>query len=130
LAAVLGGTQSLHTNGYDEALTLPTGEAATLALRTQQILAHESGVAATVDPLGGSYFVESLTSELEAAAVRYLEAIERMGGASQAIAYMQEEVHRAAYEHQLAVESEDRVVVGVNRFADVEETPPMAQPDY
>ena len=130
LAAVLGGTQSLHTNGYDEALTLPTGEAATLALRTQQILAHESGVASTVDPLGGSYFVESLTSDLEAAAVRYLDAIERMGGASRAIAYMQEEVHGAAYEHQLAVESGDRVVVGVNRYSDVEETPPMAQPDY
>src|SRR5690606_33173985 len=93
LSAVLGGTQSLHTNGFDEALSLPTGEAATLALRTQQILAHESGVASTVDPLGGSYFVESLTSALEEKAVRYLEAIEELGGAAQAIGFMQEEVH-------------------------------------
>lgn len=131
LAAVLGGTQSLHTNGYDEALSLPTGEAATLALRTQQILAHESGVAATVDPLAGSYFIESLTDALEEKALQYLEAIEELGGAARAIEYMQEEVHRAAYEHQLAVETGDRVVVGVNRYTAEESAPlDIPEPDY
>jgi methylmalonyl-CoA mutase N-terminal domain/subunit len=130
LAAVLGGTQSLHTNGYDEALSLPTAAAATLALRTQQVLAHESGVTETVDPLGGSYYVESLTDALEAKATAYLEAIEKMGGAAGAIEYMQEEVHRAAYEHQLAVESGERVVVGVNRHADEAESLDIEQPDY
>ncbi len=128
LAAVLGGTQSLHTNGYDEALSLPTGEAATLALRTQQILAHESGIASTVDPLAGSYYVESLTASLEEKVVQYIEAIEELGGAARAIEYMQEEVHRAAYEHQIAVESGDRVVVGVNRYA-VEEGSPLEIPE-
>jgi methylmalonyl-CoA mutase, N-terminal domain len=131
LAAILGGTQSLHTNGYDEALSLPTADAATLALRTQQLLAHEAGVTETIDPLGGSYYVESLTSALEEKAVAYLEAIEEMGGAAQAIAYMQEEIHRAAYKHQLAVEAGERVIVGVNRYVDegaarVE----LSQPDY
>jgi methylmalonyl-CoA mutase N-terminal domain/subunit len=131
LSAVLGGTQSLHTNGYDEALALPTADAATLALRTQQVLAYESGVTDTVDPLGGSYFVESLTSALEEKATRYLEAIEKVGGAARAIDYMQEEVHRAAYEHQLKVESGERVVVGVNRFEDPDEGPVhIPQPDY
>jgi methylmalonyl-CoA mutase, N-terminal domain len=130
LAAVLGGTQSLHTNGYDEALALPTADAATLALRTQQILAHESGVASTVDPLGGSYYVESLTTALEEKAIGYVEAIEAMGGASHAIEYMQEEVHRAAYTHQLAVESGERVVVGVNRYAGGPEEGVIPQPDY
>ncbi|HEX6926459.1 MAG TPA: methylmalonyl-CoA mutase family protein [Longimicrobiaceae bacterium] len=130
LAAILGGTQSLHTNGYDEALSLPTGEAATLALRTQQILAHESGVASTVDPLGGSYYVEALTTAIEEKAVRYLEAIEKLGGASHAIAYMQEEVHRAAYEHQLAVESGDRIVVGVNAYQEDSGPAEIEQPDY
>jgi methylmalonyl-CoA mutase N-terminal domain/subunit len=131
LSAVLGGTQSLHTNGYDEALALPTGEAATLALRTQQVLAYESGVTDTVDPLGGSYFVESLTGALETKAVEYLEAIEKMGGAARAIEYMQDEVHRAAYEHQLAVEGGERVVVGVNRFQDPNEEPVhIPHPDY
>jgi methylmalonyl-CoA mutase, N-terminal domain len=130
LAAVLGGTQSLHTNGYDEALSLPTAEAATLALRTQQVLAHESGVADTVDPLGGSYYVEALTAAVEERAAAYLTRIEEMGGAPAAIEFMQEEVHRAAYEHQLAVESGDRVVVGVNRFAGAEQPVQLTQPDY
>jgi methylmalonyl-CoA mutase N-terminal domain/subunit len=130
LAAVLGGTQSLHTNGYDEALALPTAEAATLALRTQQILAHESGVTETVDPLGGSYYVEALTTALEERAVEYLERIADQGGAASAIEYMQEEVHRAAYEHQLAVESGERVVVGVNRFVEEDEVVRIEQPDY
>jgi methylmalonyl-CoA mutase N-terminal domain/subunit len=123
LAAVLGGTQSLHTNGYDEALALPTGEAATLALRTQQVLAFESGVTATVDPLGGSYFVESLTTALEEKARQYIETIDEMGGAAQAIEFMQKEIHRAAYEHQLKIEEGERVVVGVNRFVDPDEAP-------
>ena len=130
LAAVLGGTQSLHTNGYDEALALPTAESATLALRTQQVLAHESGVTETVDPLGGSYYVEALTSEVEERAMKYLDRIEQQGGASRAIDYMQEEVHRAAYEHQLAVESRDRIVVGVNRFHDEAARAEIKQPDF
>jgi methylmalonyl-CoA mutase, N-terminal domain len=130
LSAVLGGTQSLHTNGYDEALSLPTAEAATLALRTQQVLAYESGVADTVDPLAGSYFVESLTDAVEEKARAYLERIEGMGGASRAIEFMQEEVHRAAYEHQLGVESGDRVVVGVNRFTQKEGPFDLGQPDF
>ncbi|CAN5764048.1 methylmalonyl-CoA mutase family protein [soil metagenome] len=130
LSAVLGGTQSLHTNGYDEALSLPTAEAATLALRTQQVLANESGVADTVDPLAGSYYVESLTTAVEEKANAYLERIERMGGASRAIEFMQEEVHRAAYEHQLAVESGDRIVIGVNRFTGNEGPLELAQPDF
>jgi methylmalonyl-CoA mutase, N-terminal domain len=130
LAAVLGGTQSLHTNGYDEALSLPTAEAARLALRTQQVLAHESGISETVDPLGGSYYVEALTSELESRVLRYLEKVEEIGGASRAIEYMQEEVHRAAYEHQLAVEADDRVVVGVNRYQTEDPRVELAQPDY
>jgi methylmalonyl-CoA mutase, N-terminal domain len=130
LAAVLGGTQSLHTNGYDEALALPTAEAATLALRTQQILAHESGAADTADPLAGSYFVERMTDDLEARARGYLERIEELGGAARAIEYMQEEVHRAAYEHQLAVERQESVVVGVNRYQTSDRATPLQQPDY
>jgi methylmalonyl-CoA mutase, N-terminal domain len=130
LSAVLGGTQSLHTNGYDEALSLPTAAAATLALRTQQVLAHESGVADTVDPLAGSYFVESLTNAVEEKALAYLERIEAMGGASRAIEFMQEEVHRAAYEHQLAVEAGDQVVVGVNHFTASDERLDLGQPDF
>ncbi|HSM08174.1 MAG TPA: methylmalonyl-CoA mutase family protein [Gemmatimonadota bacterium] len=124
LAAILGGTQSLHTNSYDEALALPTAEAVRLALRTQQILAEESGVASTADPLGGSFYVESLTAELEARAVEYLERIEEIGessGESGVIAFMTEEIHRAAYRHQLAVESGERRVVGVNAYAEDEE---------
>jgi methylmalonyl-CoA mutase, N-terminal domain len=130
LAAALGGTQSLHTNGYDEALALPTAQAATLALRTQQILAYESGVGETVDPLAGSYYVESLTSAVEEKAREYLEKIEQAGGAADAIAYMQEEIHRSAYEHQIAVESGDRVVVGVNKFQTADEPIDLGQPDF
>jgi methylmalonyl-CoA mutase, N-terminal domain len=130
LAAALGGTQSLHTNGYDEALSLPTAQAATLALRTQQVLAYESGVGDTVDPLAGSYYVEALTTALEEKAREYLERIDEMGGASAAIAFMQEEIHRAAYEHQVAVERGDRVIVGVNRFQGAEEPLELAQPDF
>jgi methylmalonyl-CoA mutase N-terminal domain/subunit len=131
LAALLGGTQSLHTNGYDEALSLPTAQAATLALRTQQVLAFESGAADTVDPLAGSYFVESMTDAVEAKAREYLDKIEEMGGAASAIDYMQEEIHRAAYEHQLGVESGDRIIVGVNKFQSAAEDPvELAQPDF
>jgi len=116
LAAVLGGTQSLHTNGYDEALALPSEESARIALRTQQILAHESGVAETVDPLGGSYYVEALTAALQAEARRYLERIDEQGGAAAALPWIQNQIHRAAYDHQRAVERGERVVVGVNAF--------------
>ncbi len=130
LAAVLGGTQSLHTNGYDEALALPTEESARIALRTQQILAHESGVARTVDPLAGSWFVESLTDEVEARARGYLEKIDAMGGAARAIEYMQEEIHKAAYRTQLDIEEGRRTVVGVNAFTEDEERVRIGQPDY
>jgi methylmalonyl-CoA mutase N-terminal domain/subunit len=131
LAAALGGTQSLHTNGYDEALSLPTAQAATLALRTQQVLAYESGVGDTVDPLAGSYYVEALTTALEEKAREYLERIDEMGGASEAIAFMQEEIHRAAYEHQIAVERGEKVVVGVNKFGSAQpESIDLAQPDF
>jgi methylmalonyl-CoA mutase N-terminal domain/subunit len=118
LAAVLGGTQSLHTNSRDEALGLPTAEAATLALRTQQVIAHESGVADTADPLAGSYAVESLTSEIEAKADAYLKKIDEMGGMLSAIenGYVQREIQNAAYDYQRAVESGDQIVVGVNAF--------------
>jgi methylmalonyl-CoA mutase N-terminal domain/subunit len=132
LAAVLGGTQSLHTNGYDEALALPTADAATLALRTQQVIAYESGVANTADPLAGSYFVERLTSELEARAAALLERVDALGGSERAIAagFFQEEIARSAYEQQLAVERGEIVVVGVNRFADGAEPPSIPTPDY
>jgi methylmalonyl-CoA mutase N-terminal domain/subunit len=132
LAATLGGTQSLHTNGYDEALTLPSGEAATLALRTQQIVAYESGVAQTVDPLAGSFYVESLTDRVEAASRELLGRVDRMGGAEHAIAanFMQEEIARSAYDHQRAVESGERVIVGVNQFADDSVTPELHTPDF
>jgi methylmalonyl-CoA mutase N-terminal domain/subunit len=120
LAAVLGGTQSLHTNGFDEALGLPTQRAATLALRTQQLIAFESGVTETVDPLAGSYFVESLTDEIEKAAWQYLEKIDAMGGAVAAIeaGFMQDEITQAAYEFTRAVDRGDKVVVGVNQYVD------------
>ena len=130
LSAILGGTQSLHTNGYDEALALPTEESARLALRTQQILASESGVTRTADPLGGSYFVEALTDEIEAAARSYLERIDEMGGASRAIEYMQEEIHRAAYAVQMDIESGARPVVGVNVHTEAEGAPRIGQPDF
>jgi methylmalonyl-CoA mutase, N-terminal domain len=119
LAAVLGGTQSLHTNSYDEALALPTEQAARIALRTQQILACESGVANTIDPLAGSYYVETLTTEIEARATAYLEKIEALGGMIKALerGYVQQEIQNAAYEYQQQVDREQAVVVGVNRFA-------------
>lgn len=118
LAAVLGGTQSLHTNGHDEALSLPTEAAAKIALRTQQIIAFESGVTNTVDPLAGSYFVESLTDEIEKAAQIYIDKIDAMGGSVKAIEqdYMQQEIAASAYQHQNDIESGDKVIVGVNRF--------------
>jgi methylmalonyl-CoA mutase N-terminal domain/subunit len=119
LAAVLGGTQSLHTNSRDEALALPTEESVTIALRTQQIIAHESGVTSTVDPLGGSYFVEKLTDELEAEAIRYIETIDGLGGMVPAIeqGYVQREIEASSYAFGQSVERGERVVVGVNRFA-------------
>jgi methylmalonyl-CoA mutase N-terminal domain/subunit len=120
LSAVLGGAQSLHTNARDEALALPTEGAARLALRTQQIIAHEAGVTETADPLAGSYFVETLTNQLEAAANEYLAEIEAMGGALAAIeaGYQQRQIQEAAYRVQREVEAEERIVVGVNRFRD------------
>ncbi|HKS07720.1 MAG TPA: methylmalonyl-CoA mutase family protein [Gemmatimonadaceae bacterium] len=132
VAATLGGTQSLHTNGYDEALALPTPEAATLALRTQQVVAYESGVAQTVDPLAGSYYVESLTSRVEAGARDLLARVDAMGGAERAIAagMIQEEIARSAYEHQRAVESGERVIVGVNEFDDASTPPTPPTPDF
>ncbi|MFQ5536902.1 MAG: methylmalonyl-CoA mutase [Gemmatimonadota bacterium] len=130
LAAVLGGTQSLHTNGYDEALALPSEASAKLALRTQQILASESGVGRTVDPLGGSYFLEALTDEIEARAREYLDRIEEEGGAAVSIGFMQEEIHRSAYAIQRAVEAGTRPVVGVNVYTEDEPPPATARPDY
>ena len=130
LSAVLGGTQSLHTNGYDEALALPTAEAATLALRTQQILAHESGTAVTVDPLAGSYYVEHLTSELERRAMELLQRVDERGGAAKAIPFFQEEIGRSAYEHQMRVERGETVIVGVNKFTDDSTVPEVPTPDY
>jgi methylmalonyl-CoA mutase N-terminal domain/subunit len=130
LAAVLGGTQSLHTNGYDEALALPTEASARLALRTQQVLAHESGVARTADPLAGSWFVERLTDEIEAAARAYLARIEQLGGAARAIDFMAEEIHRSAYRVQQAIEAGERTVVGVNAFTEPEAEARIAQPDF
>jgi methylmalonyl-CoA mutase, N-terminal domain len=130
LAATLGGTQSLHTNGYDEALALPTEESAKLALRTQQILASESGVTRTADPLGGSHYVEALTDEVERLAIEYLERIDEMGGAALAIDYMQEEIHQAAYRFQMEIESGDRPVVGVNVYREDERSARLGQPDY
>ncbi|MBI3006880.1 MAG: methylmalonyl-CoA mutase family protein [candidate division NC10 bacterium] len=122
LAAVLGGTQSLHTNARDEALGLPTEAAALLALRTQQVLAHESGVADVVDPLGGSYFVEALTDAIEAEAAAYLEKIDAMGGMLRAIevGYVQKEIQEAAYRQQRAVEAGEQVVVGLNAYTQEE----------
>jgi methylmalonyl-CoA mutase, N-terminal domain len=124
MAAALGGTQSLHTNGFDEALGLPTEHAAKLALRTQQILGYESGIADTVDPLAGSYFVESMTDEVEKLAAAYIKTIDDMGGAVAAIEanYMQDEIESAAYEFARNVDKGDNVVVGVNKFAEVETT--------
>jgi methylmalonyl-CoA mutase N-terminal domain/subunit len=132
LAAVLGGTQSLHTNGYDEALALPTEQSATLALRTQQIIAYESGISGVVDPLAGSYFVESLTDEIEAGARALIEEVDALGGAAKAIerGFFQEAIARSAYELQQQQESGETVVVGVNRFTD--DSPPLKieAPDF
>jgi methylmalonyl-CoA mutase N-terminal domain/subunit len=123
LAAVLGGTQSLHTNSFDEALALPTEPAVKIALRTQQIIGHESGVPNTIDPLAGAYFVESLTNEIEERASEYVDKIEGMGGPVAAIeaGFYQDEIHEAAFRIQQGVESGERVVVGVNRFQEAEE---------
>jgi methylmalonyl-CoA mutase N-terminal domain/subunit len=122
MAAVLGGTQSLHTNSFDEALALPTEAAVKIALRTQQVLGFETGVAETVDPLGGSYYVEALTDELEQAANAIVEEVDAMGGAVPAIeaGYYQDEIHEAAFRIQRGIETGDRVVVGVNRFVDAD----------
>ncbi|HEX3565477.1 MAG TPA: methylmalonyl-CoA mutase family protein, partial [Acidimicrobiales bacterium] len=120
LSAVLGGTQSLHTNGFDEALGLPTAKAAKLALRTQQVVLHESGVVDTVDPLAGSYFVESLTDEVEQGAWEYLRRIDDLGGAVAAIeqGFMQDEIEQAAYTYAKAVDDGEKVIVGVNRYVE------------
>ena len=132
LAATLGGTQSLHTNGYDEALALPTAEAATLALRTQQIVAYESGITGTADPLAGSYFVEALTDEVERLALELLARVEQQGGSASAIeaGFFQDEIGRSAYEYQMAVERGSTVIVGVNKFADGELPPVIPSPDF
>lgn len=127
LSAVLGGTQSLHTNGYDEALSLPTEEAATIALRTQQIIAHESGVTETVDPLAGSYFVEQLTDEVEQAAWKLIDKIDAMGGAVKAIEqnFIQEEIARSSYQYSKDIESNEKPIIGVNKYItdEVNDTP-------
>jgi methylmalonyl-CoA mutase N-terminal domain/subunit len=125
LSAVLGGTQSLHTNGYDEALALPTEEAARIALRTQQIIASESGVAQTIDPFAGSYYIESLTHQLEQQVNAYLDRIATLGGMLRAIeqGWVQQEIQNAAYDYQRAVDTGEAVVVGVNRFTRAEEPP-------
>jgi methylmalonyl-CoA mutase N-terminal domain/subunit len=114
LAAVLGGTQSLHANSFDEALALPTERAAKIALRTQQIIAAEAGVVDTADPLGGSWFVESLTKQIEQRAREYIEKVDSLGGAVRAIEFMQGEIEQSAYEEQQAIEAKERRVVGVN----------------
>ena len=125
LSAVLGGTNSLHTNSLDEALALPTAEAATLALRTQQVIAHESGVTNTVDPLGGSYFLERLTLDMEAGAYKYFDVIDRMGGMVAAVeqGYPQREIAEASYRFQQAVEQKEKLIVGVNAYVEEDEAP-------
>ncbi len=125
LSAVLGGTQSLHTNSRDEALSLPTEDSVRVALKTQQIIANESGVANTVDPLGGSYFVESLTDKLEEDAMTYIEKIDEMGGMIEAIekGYVQREIQKEAYRFQKEMENEERIIVGMNKYQIKEEQP-------
>src|SRR5262249_7455678 len=125
LAAVLGGTQSLHTNSLDEALALPTEEAATLALRTQQVLAHESGVTGTVDPLAGSYFLERLTLGMEEACWEYFRRIDEMGGMVAAIepGFPQREIAQSSYQYQRSVEAGEKIIVGVNAFAGDQKLP-------
>ena len=127
LAGVLGGTQSLHTNSLDEALALPTEEAVTIALRTQQVIAHESGVANVADPLGGSYFVEKLTNDLEAEALEYFRRIDAMGGMVAAVerGYPQREIQESAFRFQQAVERKDKVIVGVNEYVMDEKPHPI-----
>jgi methylmalonyl-CoA mutase N-terminal domain/subunit len=122
---VLGGTQSLHTNSFDEALALPTEDAVRIALRTQQVIAHETGVVNTIDPLGGSYFVESLTNKLEEEAYDYFARIEKLGGVVPAIKenFFQREIAEASYRYQSEVEAEQRIVVGVNRYQLEDEVP-------
>ena len=132
LAGVLGGTQSLHTNSFDEALALPTADAVRIALRTQQVIAHESGVVNTVDPLGGAYFVEKLTDEMEAAAYDYFARIDELGGMVAAIEanFPQREISDAAFAHQAALENEERIMVGVNAFrVDDDELTEIHRPD-
>ena len=125
LSAVCGGAQSIHTNGFDEALALPTERSAKIALRTQQILAHEAGGTDTADPLGGAYFIESLTNELEARALELIEHIDELGGAVEAVerGFVQHEIEEAAYRHTAQVESSEKVIVGVNRFVEAEGEP-------
>jgi methylmalonyl-CoA mutase N-terminal domain/subunit len=125
MAAVLGGTQSLHTNSYDEALALPTEQAARIALRTQQVIAYESGAPQTIDPLAGSYYIETLTNEIEQRAAEYLGKIEVFGGMLKAIerGFVQQEIQNAAYEYQQQVDNQEAIVVGVNLFEVEEEKP-------
>jgi methylmalonyl-CoA mutase N-terminal domain/subunit len=125
LAAALGGTQSLHTNSFDEAYALPSQEAVTIALRTQQIIAYESGVADTVDPIAGSYCIESLTAQIEEEATKYIAKIDNMGGAVRAIekGYMQREIVESAYQHQKEIENKQKTIVGLNQFRTEEKTP-------
>jgi methylmalonyl-CoA mutase N-terminal domain/subunit len=130
LAAVMGGTQSLHTNGFDEALGLPTEDAARIALRTQQIIGYESGVADTPDPLAGSYFVESLTDEVERLAWEYIERIDAMGGAVDAIesGFQMDEIEQSAYDYTKSIDDDERVIVGVNKFTVDNEPEPNVFP--
>ena len=125
LAGVLGGTQSLHTNSYDEALALPTEDAVRIALRTQQIIAHETGVASTIDPLGGAYFVEALTDELERQAYRYFQTIDELGGMVAAVKqnYPQREIADASFDLQNEIDASRRIVVGVNAYRQDDEQP-------
>jgi methylmalonyl-CoA mutase N-terminal domain/subunit len=123
LSAVLGGTQSLHTNSWDEALALPSEESVLLALRTQQVIAYEIGVADTVDPLAGSYFLEKLTNEIEEKAFRYIEKIDQLGGAPGAIEFMQKEIQKSAYAYQKEIENGSKIVIGVNKFQVPEKRP-------
>jgi methylmalonyl-CoA mutase N-terminal domain/subunit len=132
LAATLGGTQSLHTNGYDEALALPTPESATLALRTQQVLAYESGLATAVDPFAGSHFIEALTDRIEQEARALIEEVDRLGGSAAAIetGWFQEAIGRSAWDQQQRQEAGTQVVVGVNRFTDGSAIPVIPRPDF
>jgi methylmalonyl-CoA mutase N-terminal domain/subunit len=130
MAAVMGGTQSLHTNGFDEALSLPTEHAARIALRTQQIIGYESGIVDTPDPLAGSYFVETLTDEIERRAWEYINRIDEMGGAVEAIeaGFQQDEIEQAAYEYAKSIDDGERVIVGLNKFAIDDEVAPDVFP--